>query len=416
MKVRACALLLGFHLAVGLVVASFAPAVAAAEKKDQQKVSEKVGKPLAAALEAAKSKQFDVAMSKIKDAEAVEKKTPFEQFKINEILAFIYANQKKYLDLAAIYEKNLDTPQFLPPEQADTLPKTIAQIYYQAQQYPKSIEYNKRWLKSHPNDTEMLGLLGQTYYLVKDMKQCKDAMGSAVSTAEKAGEEPKEVWLQVAQACAVGLGDEDAITSAYEKLIRYHPKADYWDRYLKRVSRNERSDAVMFQWFRLMNDVGVLKEAPEYVEYAQLALVTFAMPGEAARVVEKGFSTGTLGSIEKDKARQQNLLEKAEAAAKKDKATIPQLIPEAEKATNGGADVGLGLAYFSFEQYDQAIQSLERGLKKGGVKDEATARLTLGIAQFKKGQRDQARASFHAIPKNSPLAPVVAAWILRSYN
>ena len=414
MSARASALLLGFSLAVGMVGGS--DAFAADKKDNTQKVSEKVGKPLSAALEAGKNKQFDAALAKVKEAEAVEKKTPFEQFKINETLAYIYVNQKKYTELGGIYERYLDAPQFLPPDQAETLPKTIAQIYYQAQQYPKSAEFSKRWVKTHPNDTEILGLLGQTYYLIKDYKPCKEAMGSAISIAEKAGEEPKEVWLQVSQACAVNLGDEDAVTVAYEKLVRYHPKPDYWDRYLRRVSRNEHSDVAMFQWFRLMNDVGVMKEPGEYAEYAQQAMITFAMPGEALRVVEKGFSTGALGKVEKDKERHQILLTKAQEAVKADKAQMPHAVAEAEKATTGAADAGLGLQYFSYGQYDQAVQSFERGLKKGGVKDVANIKLTEGIARLKLGQREQARGDFKAVPDDSPLAKVATAWILRSYN
>src|SRR5215831_8043002 len=115
MSARVSALVLGISLAIGLGGANVAYSQAA--KKDTQKVSEKVGKPLSAALDAAKNKQYDVALAKAKEAEA-EKKTPYEQYKINETLAFIYGAQKKYPELAATYEKMLEAPQFLTPEQA----------------------------------------------------------------------------------------------------------------------------------------------------------------------------------------------------------------------------------------------------------------------------------------------------------
>src|SRR5712671_7243473 len=98
MSVRVLALLAGIGLVVGL--GGWSESAYAQAKKEQPKVSEKVGKPLTAALDAAKNKQFDVALAKAKEAEA-EKKTAFEQFKINETLAYIYNGQKKFAELAA---------------------------------------------------------------------------------------------------------------------------------------------------------------------------------------------------------------------------------------------------------------------------------------------------------------------------
>lgn len=403
---------------VGMSALVFNAAYAADEKGDKnQKLSEKVGKPLNAALEAIKKKQFDVASDRLKDAEAVAKKTPFEQFKINELMAYFYNAQQKYGEVAAAYEKMGETPQWLSPEQNANLNKSIAQAYYNAKQYAKSAEFSKRWLKDHPNDVDIQSLLGQTYYLLKDFKPCRDAMNAAVAIAEKAGQEPKEIWLQVSQSCSIEMNDEAGVIAMYEKLVRYHPKPDHWERLLSRVAANEKSDRAMFQWYRLMYDVGAMKRPDQYKEYAQLAMSDFAMPGEAVRALDYGFSKQILGADAKDKERYERTLTKAKELSKTDKAQLPQLEKEAAASTaNGGVDVGLGLAYFSYEQYDQAIPALERGIKKGGLKNPDDAKIALGIAQYKKGQKEQARATFKSIPADSPLAKVSSMWVLRSYN
>ena len=415
-KKSAAAIALGVALSFGAASLTIVSVSAQAQKKEQQTVGPKVGNPLQAALTAAKNKQYDVALAKLKEAQAVPNKSAFEQYKINETLAFVYSTQRKYADLAGIYEKYLEDPQFLPAGLAETLPKQIAIFYYQAQQYPKSEEYSKQWLKSHPNDSEISALLGQTYYLTKDYKQCKETMGSTISRAEKSGAEPKEAWLQIAQACALSTDDDAGVMQAYEKLVRYYPKAEWWSQYLKRVMRAERSDTALFEWHRLMLDTGVMREPSDFMEYTQEAMINFESPVESLRVVEAGFSKQVLGSDPKNKIRHDTLLNKAKEAASAAKAKLAQLTSEAESAATGEVDVQVGNIHFGNEQYDQAIKYLESALKKGGLKDMGTVEMTLGIAQLKKGQRDQARATFKSIPADSQLNKVADAWILRSYN
>jgi hypothetical protein len=104
------------------------PQLASAQQKDNKAaLNPKVGTPLQAALAAAKNKQYDVALAKIKEADA-EKKSQYEGFKINETLAFVYASQKDYAKLATTYEKMLETPQFL-ADQSTVNTKVIAQLY-----------------------------------------------------------------------------------------------------------------------------------------------------------------------------------------------------------------------------------------------------------------------------------------------
>ena len=91
-----------------------------------------------------------------------------------------------------------------------------------------------------------------------------------------------------------------------------------------------------------MNDVGTLKQADDYVEMAQLA-IDAGVPGEAQSIVEKGVQSGTLKSDDKtEQGRYDRLLAGAKKQATADKASLAQLAKEAEKATQGQADVGTG--------------------------------------------------------------------------
>jgi tetratricopeptide (TPR) repeat protein len=418
MSMKTLALAVGLALGLGSVSLVVAPQTAfAQDKKEQLKVTNKVGVALKAAQEAIGKKQFDVADAKLKEAQAVEKKTPYDQFKIYEITAYMYAQQQKYTEVAGIYEKYLETPQYIPAEQASKLPKVIGQLYFNAKNYAKAEDYTRRWLKDNPGDTESWQLLSQTHYVNKDYKQCKDAAASAISAAEKAGSAPKELWLQLTQTCSMQLDDQAGVVAAYEKLVRYYPKTDYWERLLDRAARNERNDRVMLGIYRLQGDVGALKRPDQYMEYAQIA-ADQAMPGEGLKVVQTGFEKKVLGVDAKDKERHERLLTAMKEKADADRKQLPQYEKEAQASTaaTGQLDAGLGLAYFSYDMYDQAIQALDKGLKKGGLKNPDEYRIALGISYLRKGQRDQARSAFKAVPADSPMAKVADLWELRSYN
>jgi tetratricopeptide (TPR) repeat protein len=413
MSAKFSAFVVGAYLALSGAMLCLAPLTASAQQKDAKALNPKVGTPLQAALAAGKNKQFDVALAKVKEAEA-EKKTPYEGYKINETLAFIYGAQKDYPKLAATYEKMLETPQFL-GEGSTINTKTLAQLYASINQYPKAIEYSKRWLQDKPNDAEVLSLLGQSYYQTKDFKSCKETMNSAIAGVEKSGGKPAEGWLQFARSCSDSLGDSATAAQVLEKLCRFYPKPEVWQSYIRSMSRGS-PDLPGFHWSRLSNEVGVLKDAEEYSNFAQQAMLVYGTPAEALRVVEEGFKKQVLGSDPKTKVRHQILLTKAKEAAQADKARWPQMATEAEQDPTGVKSEAMGLSYFGAEQWDQAISYLEKAVKKGGLKDTANVKLTLGIAQLKKGQRDAARTEFKAVSADPVLGKVASAWTIRSFN
>jgi hypothetical protein len=395
------------------------PAIGASKDKDKEKepaplqVSKKVGVLYNEASAAINAKQFDVAETKLKEAEAVDKKTPYDQFQIDELRAFSYAIQGiNFPELLAIYERSLQTPEYFIGDAGKNRIKQIVGASYNAKEYGKAVEYGNRWLADHPDDAIVLNTLGNAYYLTKDHKNAYTTMTTLVGLAEKTPEPPKETWLRVALSSAASLEDEGLIASSYEKLLRYFPKEDDWARYLSRMTYKEKSEPVLLQWYRLYADVGALTRPDQYLDYAQLATDS-ASHSEAARVLQKGVDSKVL-TTDVHKASLAAARKKADSERQQLGAEEKQV--QASSSSTGVMDAGLGLAYFSLEQYDKAVSSLDSGLKKGGLKNPDRYRMALGIAYFKKGDREQARSTFMAIPQDSPLAKAAAAWTVRTYN
>jgi len=173
---------------------------------------------------------------------------------------------------------------------------------------------------------------------------------------------------------------------------------------------------VTLGYYRLMNEVGVLKDKGDYVEMAQLGIEA-GVPGESQQIVETGMSSGTLKSPDKtEQGRYERLLAAAKKQATSDRAVLPQLQKDAQKAKTGQADVGLGQAYMSYGQLDEAIAAMERGIKKGGLTDPDEAHVSLGIAYLKKGQKEQARQAFKAVRPESKWTDLAELWSLRSQS
>jgi hypothetical protein len=72
------------------------PAVAADEKKkdDKNTVSKALAKPLKAAQEAMQAKKYPDALAKLKDAQGMSGKSPYDEHLINEMLGFVYVRMQ----------------------------------------------------------------------------------------------------------------------------------------------------------------------------------------------------------------------------------------------------------------------------------------------------------------------------------
>ena len=75
---------------------------------------------------------------------------------------------------------------------------------------------------------------------------------------------------------------------------------------------------------------------------------------------------------------------------------------------------GVGIAYFGNADYAKAVKDISAGLAKGVSKEATDARLSLGVAQLKSGDKDAAVKTFRQV-KDDPVSERLAAlWILRA--
>jgi len=381
-------------------------------KDAKHTVSRALAKPLKAAHDAMEAKKFPEALAKLKEADGTSGKTPWDQHLINEMYGYVYAHTNDYANAAKAFEATLNDG-FIDPSEIPQRVKVLTQINYQLKNYDKAIDYGMRQIKDGTASDETYTIVSQSYYLKNDFKGTARFVGEMVDTGLKKGETPKEQTLDLLLSACVKMQDSDCITRSLERLVTYYPKPEYWSNLVSTLFNvPNQNDKSLLNTFRLANEVDVLKRPDDYTEMAQLAIEQ-GSPGEAVRVLEKAFQKNVFPDA-RSQDKNKRLLASAKKAAQQDQATLDKTASDADAAPTGQKDVGVGLAYLGYQQYDKAVTELSKGIAKGGLKNDAEAHLLLGIAQLKAGHKDEAVKAFRAVKGEPNLERLANLWSLHA--
>ncbi|MFI4878152.1 MAG: tetratricopeptide repeat protein [Steroidobacterales bacterium] len=401
---------------VGVLVVTGAalllPGAAAYAADKAQQPSPKVGKPLHEAQEDIKAKKYAEALGKIKEAQGVDKKTPYDEHVINDMLAFVLIKTNDLPGAAKAMEAEIDdgmTPAGEVPQKI----KALAEIHYQLKNYDKSIEFGNRAIKGGFADEGIKTIVGQSYYLKGDYKSAQKYEDNLVDQEIKAGETPKNEQLMLLYSACQKANDDACTEKALEKMVTYYPKPESWAQLLFNVRRQvSGNEANLMETYRLMFDTDVLKDPGDYSEMAGLCL-DGGSPGEAQKVLQRGLDRNAFND-QRTKDRAQRKLEAAKKRAASDQGALANLEQEANGAATGDKNAAVGRAYLGYEQYDKAIDQLQKALSKGVSKDEPRDRLLLGVAQLKGGHKDDAIKTFKSVKGDPALERLAGLWVLHS--
>jgi tetratricopeptide (TPR) repeat protein len=399
---------LGIVMAFGALLAGISPAFAASKPPP---LTRDEAKPLKAAQDDLQKGDYSGALQALDQADAVPKKSGYAQYLIDEMRGFAYVRTKQYPNAAKAMEAEL-TSGYASPDQVRTLTVALAQLSYQSKNYDKAIQYGQQAIDKGWADAQMPTLVGQAYYLKGDWNGVVRFEKSQIAADEKKGVTPPDQPLQLLLSGCLKLHSDGCENDALQQLVVYHPKPAYWQQLLYSMFKSVKSDRNLLQTYRLAADVDVLKRPEDFTDFAQLAIEA-GSPGEAEQVIEKGQQENIFPDA-RTKGKADRLLADAKRAAARDKASLEKNAREAARAQTGNQDVGLGLAYYGYQDYDQAIKALSQGIAKGGLKDAASAHLLLGIAQLKAGNKSAALQSFKSVKGDPTLERLATLWSLRA--
>jgi hypothetical protein len=347
-------------------------------------VRPEVGKPLQQASELLKAGKAKEALAKVREADAASGKTPAEQLMIDRMKGAAAQRAGDNAAAVAAFEAVFASGKLSGPEQAQTA-ESIAFAYSQMKNNAKAGEWVAKAKAAGGNSASLNQLASYLQAQSGDYSQIfKDAQ-AAVANAEKEGRKPGEDDLLRLADAAKRTGNNGAYSGALEKLVLYYAKKDYWAAHLASLQRKPGfSDRLALDVQRLKLANGLVTKTDDYMELAQLALQA-GFPVEAKAIVDKGYAAGALGTGEQA-ARHQRLKDLVLKTQAESAAAIEGQAAEAAKEKEGNDLIKVGTVYASMGQSDKAVDLIEKGIAKGGLKrpEDAKLRLALAMAQSPK--------------------------------
>jgi tetratricopeptide (TPR) repeat protein len=343
-----------------------------------QGIRPEVAKPLQAASDLLKAGKAKEALVKVREADAMSGKTSNEQLIIDRMKG---AAAQRVGDTAttisafeSVYGRASGAEQAQMAEQ-------IAYAYSQQKNWPKTSEWAGKAKAAGGNSASLNQLIAFVQSQSGDFSSVMRDSQAAVSAAEKEGRRPGEDDLLRLADAARRMNNSGVYSNTLEKLVLYYPKKDYWSAHLASIQRKPGfSDRLGLDVQRLKLANGLMTKADEYMELAQLALQA-GFPVEAKAIVDKGYAANVLGSGDQA-ARHQRLKDLVIKSQGESEAGLAKNTVEANAQKEGNELVKIGTVYASMGQHDKAIELIEKGIAKGGLKrpDDAKLRLALSMA------------------------------------
>jgi len=386
---------------VGVTAGTLAPTAAIAQTSP--KISSGIVKPLQATQAALAAKNLDEALAHLQEARAFEPKTPYDSFMIDEFAWNVLLQKKDYAGAAVALEAAVNSG-FIPAADLPPRLKALSQLYYQAKDYPKAVEYGNRYLETAPDDQDMGLLVAQSYYFETDYTGAR----AAVQKLSAQGGKPSEQLLLIGLHSNFELKDRPGTMKAIETLVLNYPKQKYWEDLLTNQLYETKGDRELRMLFRLMDQTGTLDKADEYSEMANV-LFTGGFPAESVRILERGMAANLFTGEALTRAKAN--LERDRAGAAADNKDLPGAAKALASAKTGNDMVAIGKLYFSAGDYANSADAIRKGLAKGAVADPDDANALLGIALVRLDKPVDARAAFEAV-KDPKLAAVSRLWVV----
>jgi hypothetical protein len=378
-------------------------APSAAVAAEGQKLGAKVAKPLRAAQEAMTEQKWAEAIAHIDEAAAVQPQTPYESFMVDELGWFARIQTKDYAGAEPALERAI-TSGFVPEADLPQRYKAMTQLNYQLKNYPKTVEYGKKYVAAVPGSADVGAMVAHAQYLQNDFAGAQATVQQLTAGSSK----PDEQLLMIGLRSSYELQDRAATMRSLESLVRYYPQQKYWEDLLTNQLYETKTERDLRVLYRLMADTNTLDKPEEYSEIA-VTLMAGGFPSEAAGVLERGLSAGVFQA--ETKTRAESELKRAGSAADADRKELATADKALAAANTGNEMVAMGKLFFSVGEYAKAADAIQKGLAKGGVTDTDDANALLGIAHARSSRYPEALAAFGAI-RDAKLNEVARLWKL----
>jgi len=362
--------------------------------------------PYTEARNAVVSKDWATAKTKL-DAANAQAKTPADRLAIDR-LRIVVATETKDAPLQISTLNSMLSSGLLTPDEMKQFEGAIIGVYADSGDEAKSVQAFRAYVDKYGGTAEQYAAIGNDAIKANDNATAVTYLTKAVEAEKAAGGKARENYYILLMKAHKQANEMDKYYAVEGQLIAAYPKEVYWRDLIAGRTQSEPKfgPAIRFDMFRAMRAAGV-KLAPQEMRNAVSESKRRGLPNESVQILEPGIASGELNTP----ADQQDLKE-AKATAAGDKASLTKEAADTKASASTLANIGE--AMLSHGDNAKAIELIQAGIAKG-IADPAEldiAKLHLGIAQYRAGQKDAAKATWAEVKADNGAASLAQSWTL----
>src|SRR5712691_11102529 len=206
-------------------IALFAASALAQEPgASAQAARPEIAKPIQAAIELLKSKKGKEALAKVREAQAVGDRTPYENYVLERVLGQAAAAAGEPSIAARAFENVANSPASPEGERRQFFAAAASQ-YYLMKNYAKSAELAARYFRDGGTEKSVRTIYVQALYLGNDFASAAKELMKDLEAEERENKAPAEDQLQLLASSCSQIKDA-CYGKAMEMLVAYYPKRD----------------------------------------------------------------------------------------------------------------------------------------------------------------------------------------------
>jgi tetratricopeptide (TPR) repeat protein len=377
------------------------------EKKTKETVamSQQVYEKLTEIQELVEAKDYASAQVLIDDVKGRKSLSDYERAQIWNLSAYSFYLQERYADAIRAYDQVLAQPE-LPEALLMSTLKTKAQLQFTQEDYEGALTTIRLLMASiEEPSADVLMLEGQALFQLLRYDEALKPIKMAVDMYRSQGQIPKENWLLLLRVIYFEQKDYESMIDVVKELVRYYPK----DTYILTLAGiySELGDTKkQLALTEVLYEKQLLTSSSHITNLANLYLL-HGLPYKAAVVLEKEMGEEIVDSNE----RNLRLLSQAWYQAREDEKAIPPLERAAKLSDDGSLYVRLAQAHINLENWKEAAEAVQKGIRLGGLKRSDTANIMLGMALFNQKRLEQARRAFEVASRDDRSKRAATQWI-----
>ena len=377
------------------------------QKKTKETVamSQQVYEKLTEIQELVEAQDFASAQVLIDDVKGKKSLSDYERAQIWNLSAYSFYLQERYGDAIRAYDQVLAQPD-LPEALLMSTLKTKAQLQFTQEDYEGALKTIRMLMASISEPSaDVLMLEGQALFQLLRYEEALKPIKMAIDMYRNQGQIPKENWLLLLRVIYFEQRDYENMIDVVKELVRYYPK----DTYILTLAGiySELGDTKkQLTLTEVLYEKNFLTSASHITNLANLYLL-HGLPYKAAVVLEKEMGEEIVESNE----RNLRLLSQAWYQAREDAKAIPPLESAARLSDDGSLYIRLAQAHINLENWKEAADAVQKGIRLGGLKRSDTANIMLGMALFNQKRLEQARRAFEAASRDNRSKRAASQWI-----